>query len=186
MTATTEETWLDDPTSVLSVFRAVAEHAEEFQVRMPIVNNKAAKRAAAAEARRAKAAADERERTERMTLEELRAYIAAIPGDFTALHYELLARLHAEDKVVTTASDAALASLRRTTVGALQAEAASGYAAGLPPGFEGGCSVCLEDFVEPSAAVAVLPACGHCFHDNCIGEYLGAFGKTCPLCNALV
>lgn len=42
------------------------------------------------------------------------------------------------------------------------------------------CSICLEIYSE-TERVSVISKCGHCFHANCIQQWLGKNG-TCPVC----
>lgn len=42
------------------------------------------------------------------------------------------------------------------------------------------CSICLENYREKET-VSVISKCGHCFHANCIHQWLGK-NATCPVC----
>lgn len=47
------------------------------------------------------------------------------------------------------------------------------------------CSICQEDFAPNGAEQARVikrTPCGHLFHEDCLGSWLGGFAKTCPLC----
>ncbi|KAL3508486.1 hypothetical protein ACH5RR_027887 [Cinchona calisaya] len=48
------------------------------------------------------------------------------------------------------------------------------------PCHETTCAICLMDFKNGDAA-RMLPNCGHCFHLNCIDEWLSRHG-SCPVC----
>ena len=42
------------------------------------------------------------------------------------------------------------------------------------------CSICLADY-HPKETVRCIPECEHCFHAECIDEWLKING-TCPVC----
>ena len=42
------------------------------------------------------------------------------------------------------------------------------------------CSICLEAYSEKEK-VSVISKCGHCFHANCVHQWLGK-NATCPVC----
>jgi len=122
-------------------------------------------------------AAQERAMLDAMTLPQLRDYIGRVPT-LTPLHYEMLSRLHQEDKVVCHASAAELKTLVSLTFTDVLVGIAEG---GSYPGFSDECHICLEDYA-PDAALASLPRCGHFFHDGCIRDYFARFSKFCPIC----
>jgi len=47
------------------------------------------------------------------------------------------------------------------------------------------CSICINNF-EPGEDVCLLPNCGHCFHKDCIKEWLMERKHCCPLCQERV
>ncbi|PKA63147.1 RING-H2 finger protein ATL72 [Apostasia shenzhenica] len=57
-----------------------------------------------------------------------------------------------------------------------------GKGEGLVAGDEPTCPVCLSDF-EDGNAVCLLPECAHCFHVECIDQWLRSH-STCPVCRA--
>lgn len=50
----------------------------------------------------------------------------------------------------------------------------------LPKPNEGPCSICLNDYL-PKEAIRCVPDCQHCFHAECVDEWL-QMSATCPLC----
>ncbi|XP_040992882.1 putative RING-H2 finger protein ATL69 [Juglans microcarpa x Juglans regia] len=50
----------------------------------------------------------------------------------------------------------------------------------LPTPNHGPCSICLSDYL-PKDTIRCIPDCHHCFHANCIDEWL-RMSATCPLC----
>jgi hypothetical protein len=48
------------------------------------------------------------------------------------------------------------------------------------PAVNNACSICLLEFERGDQCV-VVPSCQHCFHEECIGEWLGT-KSTCPYC----
>ena len=50
----------------------------------------------------------------------------------------------------------------------------------LPKPNNGPCSICLSDY-QPKDTIRCIPDCHHCFHANCIDEWL-RMSATCPLC----
>ncbi|KAJ7518644.1 hypothetical protein O6H91_20G001800 [Diphasiastrum complanatum] len=44
------------------------------------------------------------------------------------------------------------------------------------------CPVCLNNF-EPNENLRQLPVCGHCFHLDCIDEWIRS-NSTCPICRS--
>ncbi|KAJ7538571.1 hypothetical protein O6H91_11G054700 [Diphasiastrum complanatum] len=44
----------------------------------------------------------------------------------------------------------------------------------------GRCPICLGEY-EPNEKLRQLPVCGHCFHIDCIDEWLCG-NSTCPVC----
>ncbi|KAL7158898.1 hypothetical protein ABFS83_02G174100 [Erythranthe nasuta] len=44
------------------------------------------------------------------------------------------------------------------------------------------CAICLADYV-PQDTIRVMPECQHCFHVECIDQWLGIKAK-CPICRA--
>ncbi|CAI9092536.1 OLC1v1027797C1 [Oldenlandia corymbosa var. corymbosa] len=42
------------------------------------------------------------------------------------------------------------------------------------------CSICLGEY-KPKESLRTIPACKHCFHSNCIDEWL-RLNATCPVC----
>ena len=77
----------------------------------------------------------------------------------------MLLRLDESVKKTNVFSEAAAAALIEST---LEADAE--------------CSVCLVDC--ESGENAVLLACGHCFHPQCIRSWLVKGKDSCPMCNA--
>jgi len=56
------------------------------------------------------------------------------------------------------------------------------YSPDLFAGGNGQCCVCQEDFGSDKP-IKRTP-CGHFFHEDCLGGWLGDFAKTCPLCRS--
>ncbi|XP_004146803.1 putative RING-H2 finger protein ATL69 [Cucumis sativus] len=50
----------------------------------------------------------------------------------------------------------------------------------LPPPNNGPCSICLSDY-KPHDSVRCIPDCRHCFHSDCVDQWL-RMSATCPLC----
>ncbi|KAL4600443.1 hypothetical protein ACB092_11G198700 [Castanea dentata] len=50
----------------------------------------------------------------------------------------------------------------------------------LPKPNNGPCSICLSDY-QPKDTIRCIPECHHCFHANCIDQWL-QMSATCPLC----
>ncbi|CAL5201383.1 unnamed protein product [Lathyrus oleraceus] len=50
----------------------------------------------------------------------------------------------------------------------------------LPKRNEGPCSICLNDYL-PKETIRCVPDCQHCFHAECVDEWLRV-SATCPLC----
>lgn len=50
----------------------------------------------------------------------------------------------------------------------------------LPKPNNGPCSICLSDY-RPKDTIRCIPDCHHCFHSDCIDEWL-RMSATCPLC----
>ncbi|XP_017985124.1 PREDICTED: putative RING-H2 finger protein ATL69 [Theobroma cacao] len=50
----------------------------------------------------------------------------------------------------------------------------------LPRPNNGPCSICLSEY-QPKDTVRCIPDCRHCFHVDCIDEWL-RMSATCPLC----
>ncbi|KAL2898099.1 putative RING-H2 finger protein ATL69 [Bienertia sinuspersici] len=50
----------------------------------------------------------------------------------------------------------------------------------LPKPNTGPCSICLSEY-KPKQTVRCMPDCNHCFHVNCIDQWL-KMSPTCPLC----
>lgn len=50
----------------------------------------------------------------------------------------------------------------------------------LPKPNNGPCSICLSDY-RPKDSIRCIPDCHHCFHADCIDEWL-RMSATCPLC----
>ncbi|KDO46573.1 hypothetical protein CISIN_1g035703mg [Citrus sinensis] len=46
----------------------------------------------------------------------------------------------------------------------------------------GPCSICLCDY-KPKDSVRCIPDCHHCFHADCVDEWL-RMSATCPLCRS--
>lgn len=42
------------------------------------------------------------------------------------------------------------------------------------------CSICLSDY-QPKDTIRTIPECNHCFHIDCIDEWL-KINTTCPVC----
>ncbi|PRQ60423.1 putative transcription factor C2H2 family [Rosa chinensis] len=50
----------------------------------------------------------------------------------------------------------------------------------LPQPDDSTCSICLSDY-RPKEILKTIPECQHCFHANCIDEWL-KLNATCPIC----
>ncbi|OMO61178.1 Zinc finger, RING-type [Corchorus capsularis] len=50
----------------------------------------------------------------------------------------------------------------------------------LPKPNNGPCSICLTEY-QPKDTIRCIPECQHCFHVDCIDEWL-PMSATCPLC----
>ncbi|XVF00168.1 hypothetical protein REPUB_Repub03eG0262000 [Reevesia pubescens] len=50
----------------------------------------------------------------------------------------------------------------------------------LPRPNNGPCSICLSEY-QPKDSIRYIPDCHHCFHVDCIDEWL-RINATCPLC----
>ncbi|XP_004499794.1 putative RING-H2 finger protein ATL69 [Cicer arietinum] len=50
----------------------------------------------------------------------------------------------------------------------------------LPKPNEGPCAICLSDYL-PKETIRCVPDCQHCFHVECVDEWL-RMSATCPLC----
>ncbi|WVZ19146.1 hypothetical protein V8G54_006468 [Vigna mungo] len=50
----------------------------------------------------------------------------------------------------------------------------------LPKKDEKMCSICLSEYI-PKETVKSIPECGHCFHAQCIDEWL-PLNASCPIC----
>lgn len=50
-------------------------------------------------------------------------------------------------------------------------------------GYQPMCAICLEPYQNRVTIITELP-CGHIFHPDCIGEFLGECSSLCPLCKA--
>ncbi|KAJ7949401.1 putative Ring finger protein [Quillaja saponaria] len=50
----------------------------------------------------------------------------------------------------------------------------------LPRPNKGPCSICLSDYL-PNDTIRCIPECHHCFHAECVDEWL-RMSATCPLC----
>ncbi|KAL9448093.1 hypothetical protein AB3S75_015545 [Citrus x aurantiifolia] len=50
------------------------------------------------------------------------------------------------------------------------------------PNDYGPCSICLCDY-KPKDSVRCIPDCHHCFHADCVDEWL-RMSATCPLCRS--
>ncbi|KAF3434229.1 hypothetical protein FNV43_RR25332 [Rhamnella rubrinervis] len=48
------------------------------------------------------------------------------------------------------------------------------------PNDNGPCSICLSEY-QPKDTVRCIPECNHCFHADCIDEWL-RMTPTCPMC----
>ncbi|BAT92776.1 hypothetical protein VIGAN_07161300 [Vigna angularis var. angularis] len=48
------------------------------------------------------------------------------------------------------------------------------------PNDSGSCAICLCDYL-PKDTVRCVPSCHHCFHADCVDEWL-KMSATCPLC----
>lgn len=48
------------------------------------------------------------------------------------------------------------------------------------PAVNNACSICLQEF-EPEEQCVLVPSCQHCFHDECLAEWLST-KSTCPYC----
>lgn len=46
------------------------------------------------------------------------------------------------------------------------------------------CAICQVEY-EQGDTLATLP-CKHCFHSGCVGQWLSAYSKKCPVCKAEV
>lgn len=52
----------------------------------------------------------------------------------------------------------------------------------LPKPNNGPCSICLSEYL-PKDLVRCIPDCHHCFHADCVDEWL-KMNATCPLCRS--
>ncbi|CBI35066.3 unnamed protein product, partial [Vitis vinifera] len=52
----------------------------------------------------------------------------------------------------------------------------------LPRPNDGPCSICLSEY-RPNETVRSIPECNHCFHADCIDEWL-RMSATCPICRS--
>ncbi|KAK3445624.1 hypothetical protein EUGRSUZ_A01477 [Eucalyptus grandis] len=50
----------------------------------------------------------------------------------------------------------------------------------LPKPDDSTCPICLSDY-QPKEILKTIPQCNHCFHADCIGEWL-RMNATCPVC----
>lgn len=50
----------------------------------------------------------------------------------------------------------------------------------LPKPDDNTCSICLSEY-RPKETLKTIPECQHCFHANCIDEWL-KLNATCPIC----
>ncbi|RZC46808.1 hypothetical protein C5167_039755 [Papaver somniferum] len=50
----------------------------------------------------------------------------------------------------------------------------------LPEPNNGPCPICLTDY-KPNDTIRCMPDCNHCFHPDCVDEWL-RMSPTCPLC----
>lgn len=50
----------------------------------------------------------------------------------------------------------------------------------LPKADDKTCPICLSEY-EPKETVKAIPKCGHCFHAQCIDEWL-PLNASCPIC----
>ncbi|KAK7322571.1 hypothetical protein VNO77_25957 [Canavalia gladiata] len=50
----------------------------------------------------------------------------------------------------------------------------------LPKPNEGPCAICLSEYL-PKETIRCVPDCHHCFHAECVDEWL-QMSATCPLC----
>lgn len=50
----------------------------------------------------------------------------------------------------------------------------------LPKPNEGPCAICLSEYL-PKETIRCVPECHHCFHAECVDEWLRV-SATCPLC----
>ncbi|XP_048127298.1 putative RING-H2 finger protein ATL21A isoform X2 [Rhodamnia argentea] len=50
----------------------------------------------------------------------------------------------------------------------------------LPKPDDSTCSICLSEY-QPKETLKTIPQCNHCFHANCIDEWL-RLNATCPVC----
>lgn len=50
----------------------------------------------------------------------------------------------------------------------------------LPKPDDSTCPICLSDY-QPKETLKTIPQCNHCFHADCIGEWL-RMNATCPVC----
>ncbi|XP_016902103.2 RING-H2 finger protein ATL5-like [Cucumis melo] len=46
------------------------------------------------------------------------------------------------------------------------------------------CAICIEEF-EDEEICGVVESCGHCFHEDCMDQWL-RIESRCPLCRCLV
>ncbi|XAR53962.1 hypothetical protein NMG60_11028916 [Bertholletia excelsa] len=84
-------------------------------------------------------------------------------------------------------SDPAAVSPQPTTVSGLDESTIESYtkvvlgeSRRLPGPSDGSCPICLSDY-SAKETVRCIPECEHCFHANCIDEWLRLNG-TCPVC----
>lgn len=64
--------------------------------------------------------------------------------------------------------------------GVLYPEVVLGESKRLPKPNNGPCSICLSEY-KPKQIVRCMPNCNHCFHVDCIDQWL-KMNPTCPLC----
>ncbi|TKY74109.1 putative RING-H2 finger protein ATL21A [Spatholobus suberectus] len=87
----------------------------------------------------------------------------------------------------TVADFEPLASSRPTTVSGLDRPTIESYpkivigeSRRLPKKGDKTCSICLSEYM-PKETVKTIPECGHCFHAQCIDEWL-PLNASCPIC----
>ena len=51
---------------------------------------------------------------------------------------------------------------------------------------ENECPVCMEQLNPETEIIFVLKNCGHCFHENCIMQWILRDKNTCPLCKTKI
>lgn len=92
--------------------------------------------------------------------------------DFTEADYELLLSLD-EDNPHKTVDKTQIQNLEKKRLSEQEAKE------------ELRCSICLEDY-STGDEVTLLPSCHHCYHPQCITEWLEKFSNDCPVCKKTI